>query len=238
MDPVSGKALVALGEKAAEELSTETKDFVAAVSGGPVAELGAWLADYVRLHRWKAQHRIIERARNYADEAGYSPGTVSLKILAPLLEGASLEDLDGSDADEMAARWAALLANAAGRAEVLPSFPAMLREMTPLDARLLDAIVRAETGQNSDGSWHALSGVAIDELLDPTPEVDDALVAADNLLRLRLVAFPTQALGFDPATGKMSARGEFPSDGLAGLLPTPLGRAFHRACQPPVRSGR
>jgi hypothetical protein len=85
------------------------------------------------------------------EEAGLRPHEVSLKALAPLLEGCSLESdpdesTDPRDAQRMYERWAALLANAAAGdegAEVLPSFPRLLAELVTTEARMLEML--AET---------------------------------------------------------------------------------------------
>jgi hypothetical protein len=54
------------------------------------------------------------------------------------MEGASLKE-EGDD--NMADRWAALLVNAAAdSSDVPPSFPAILSELTSLEARLLDHV--------------------------------------------------------------------------------------------------
>ena len=68
-----------------------------------------------------------------------APRYVPAKTLVPLLELAGLEDPDDED---MQARWTALLANAAAgdaaNGEVLPSFPQILSELTPVEAQMLD----------------------------------------------------------------------------------------------------
>jgi hypothetical protein len=70
-----------------------------------------------------------------AREAGFTPQAVPPKILFPLLEGASFEEDEG-----LHDMWAALLANAASASgeNVRPGFIALLREMAPDEAKLLN----------------------------------------------------------------------------------------------------
>ena len=59
-------------------------------------------------------------------------------------------DLSLEDDDDMQARWAALLANAANpdqEVTVHPTFPGILKELGSAEARLLDAVVNAFGGQ-------------------------------------------------------------------------------------------
>ncbi len=76
---------------------------------GPVAELSDLLSDEIRYFRWKNSVRTIARAKVMAESAGITPKEIPVKFLFPMLGHASLE----TEAD-MAERWAALLANAAG----------------------------------------------------------------------------------------------------------------------------
>src|SRR4051812_19777659 len=105
MDPATGAAVA----KVAEQLEPAATEFASRVTGAPSQELGAWIADHIRFRRWKSEIKILRKAREHAEKAGFAPQEVPLKTLAPLLEGGSLED---EDDDEMIDRWAALLANA------------------------------------------------------------------------------------------------------------------------------
>src|SRR6266568_709406 len=77
-----------------------------------------------------------------AKDAGFTPQAVPPKILFPLLEGASFEE-----DEDLHTMWAALLANAAspGNAEkVRPGFLAILKQMAPDEAALLNRIANKE----------------------------------------------------------------------------------------------
>ena len=69
---------------------------------------------------------------------------VAPNLIFPILDAASLAD------DELQKSWAALLTNAATTdftTEVLPSFPDILRQLTPDEVRFLDT-VEYEVGQD------------------------------------------------------------------------------------------
>ena len=105
---------------------------------GPAAgELAQMWQDGVRMYRYERQIKCVEKAERMAKEAGFTPKAVPIKILFPLLEGASMEH------DEtLHDMWAALLANASadGPEIVRPSFISLLKEMAPQEAQLLNSI--------------------------------------------------------------------------------------------------
>lgn len=141
----------------------------------PIAESTQTITDLVRYQRWKIQIWIAQKARIYLEERGIEPNAVPLKILVPLLDAASLEDDDDED---MQARWAALLANAAAGengAYVSPAFPRILAELTPPEAALLQSLAEREEAEGEGLAlfyWQS----------DPA-----ALVLLQNLERLSLV---------------------------------------------------
>jgi hypothetical protein len=172
----------------------------------PLVEAGDWGADLIRRYRFKSAVKTYALAKKMLDEAGIDPERVPLHILVPLIEKASLaEDPDESDdpvaAEAMKERWAALLANAAAgsqSAEVLPSFPQILSELSPEEAAILDDIYRPVDDPIRDWRAYQLH-----------PDIFAARRAADplfdtrcfNLERLRLVENQMENLrmpGTDP----------------------------------------
>ncbi len=105
---------------------------------GPAAdEVAEMLRDSIRVYRYQRQLKLLHKAETMTKVAGYTPETVSLKLLFPLLEGASLEENE-----VLHTMWAALLAHASHPGSVslvLPSFTEVLRVLTVDEARLLDA---------------------------------------------------------------------------------------------------
>jgi hypothetical protein len=140
------------------------------------------------------------------DAAGLEPHQVPFRTLVPLVESASLED-----DDELTERWAALLANAAGGQEhVPPSFPNVLRELEPVQARLLDTLYQATMRMAPE--LRRTAGITAKAPGQVIPDID---YHADNLRRLRLAATPSHNI--DPDL----------------LLLTDFGTKFVRACRPP-----
>ncbi len=106
---------------------------------GPAAdEFGERWRDEVRLYRYKRQLECVKKAEKIAREAGFTPKAVPVKLLFPLLEGASLEE-----DEELHAMWSALLANAASpeyAGQIRPGYIAVLRQLAPDEAALLNWI--------------------------------------------------------------------------------------------------
>src|ERR1017187_5139543 len=98
-------------------------------------EIGLLLALPLKWWRFKYSFEIMERARKFLNDKGITPQPVPIKLLAPILELGCLEE-DNAMVD----RWAELLANAADPAvqpQILPSFPIILSELSPLEGVIL-----------------------------------------------------------------------------------------------------
>jgi hypothetical protein len=106
---------------------------------GPAAdELGQRFGDRVRLYRYGRSLDMLKKAEKMATEAGFTPKAVPIKLLFPLLEGASFEENE-----TLHDMWAALLANAASPENpdiVRPGFIAILRQLVADEAALLNCI--------------------------------------------------------------------------------------------------
>lgn len=184
--------------------------FVGTVLGSPSYEAGELVAEQLRAWRFKRELRYLKRAMKQLDDAGLEPHKVPIRILAPLIDGGTLED-----DDTMLERWAALLAHASsGRTRIPPSFATLLGELEPDQARMLDltydVMMRIAAELRPDyGLRYEAFGL----------EADEVRYHADNLVRLRLVR---NTYGAPPAI-------EFHVLGL-----TEFGRTFVRACRPPA----
>jgi hypothetical protein len=130
-----------------DALAAPAKEFAGRVVGSPGHQLGEWLADHIRYRRFKAQLRILEKAEKLVRDAGLTAHEVPLQVLVPLLERGSFEE-----DEEMVDRFAALLARAATEApgSVPPSFPAILAELAPIEAAILQATWERAT---DDAYW-------------------------------------------------------------------------------------
>ncbi len=82
------------------------KDFLDKLIIPAVEETGLLLKDKVTLWRFKNQVSILNKAKDYCEKNNISPKTISLKLLCPLLDNASLEE-----EEELQDKWAILLSN-------------------------------------------------------------------------------------------------------------------------------
>ncbi len=127
------------------------------------------------------------------------------------------------DDDAMADRWAALLANASGwPGRVPPSFPSILRDMSPPEAALLDGIYNdSHTADGVPLPHHDVSVGYLESSLD----TDQRAVAVDNLIRLGLCVpkRPTTPGG----VGEVRT----------SVMLTDLGRALVTQCRAPTAAG-
>jgi hypothetical protein len=104
---------------------------------GPAADEGGVLLREIARHYHKRAVRFLSITDSKLYEAKIEPQPVPLKLLKPIVENASLEDDDA-----LQDIWANLLANAAdprpSAHKVLPSFPAILKELTSVDVKFLN----------------------------------------------------------------------------------------------------
>jgi len=126
----------------------------------------------------------------------------------PMLQHASLED-----DDRLRERWAALLANAASPhagVNVRPVMAETLKQLTPLDAELMDFFYNFVVKEVAAGSEHyvpsvagAIAGVLLPEVrgseVDPgSPDQPRGSVSAIDLSLASLVALGLVTQGRDP----------------------------------------
>jgi hypothetical protein len=206
-------ASLELARVVAEEVTPEISHFMGAVMGSPGLELGELVTDQIRAWRFKRGIKYVQRAMKQLEDAGMNPKAVPMRTLAPLMDGGTLED-----DDEMAARWASLLANAAsGDREVPPSFASVLRDLEPEQVRVLDHVYQtmmqiAPELRRQNLGMARMGIVAELELSNENLEYH-----LDNLIRLRLIRRPLGVI----------------DDELEMVTLSEFGRAFVRACRPP-----
>jgi hypothetical protein len=185
---------------------------------GPLVEAGEWGRDVIRRQRVKTQIKTLVLANEMLQREGIAATAIDLKTLVPMLDGASLE---ADDEEEMVVRWAALLANAAAGpdagSDVIPAFPAILRELRPIDAMILD-----ELAQQRRTSTSVFRDLVDAEDPDAEPTVQRVQLALENLER----------------AGVCRVEWNFPELNMTVDV-TGLGVAFVAACTPPTgaRSG-
>lgn len=205
---------LATGMKAAmETLFEPVKDLVQKVAGPVAEELGLTLGEHVRQFRMKRELRLWTRTKEMLKDAGISPRQVALKLLYPLIQNGVLEE-----DDSLQDKWAALLANSCKEGnEVLPSFPEILKQITPAEAQFLDSAYE----EISEGGY------------GPKIPIKEGMLAAitkvmiGDLERLGLI---DRHVGTEEFTSSLQHHSFGPTNHLFVSL---FGRDFIRACQPP-----
>jgi nitroreductase len=106
--------------------------------GGFVDEVGGMWQESLRVRRLARRVRLYEKLKRRIAALGVDPQEIPEKIWMPALQAVSSED------DEtLQDKWAGLLATAANpetAGTVLPAFAEVLRQLSPEEARFLDAI--------------------------------------------------------------------------------------------------
>jgi Abortive infection alpha len=135
---------VEIGAKATLEIKTEipkesTGRLVDALTDiiRPFSEARGLKADLLRLQREEVAIEIARKAREKLAIEGTTPQPVSNKILVPLMEKGSCEDVTDSS---MIDKWANLLASASLNLPVQPRFVGILGELAGSQAECLEYI--------------------------------------------------------------------------------------------------
>ncbi|MBI5936254.1 MAG: DUF4393 domain-containing protein [Betaproteobacteria bacterium] len=196
--------------------------FISRFVAGPLEQGVGIFEDKLKYMRWERQVRLMQRADQLLGEIGLAQPTraIPLKLAVPLLEAASLED-----DDRLQDLWARLLVNAANSrsgVDLQRAYIAILEQITPLEAALLQNIYSLpfeQTQHNGVVVGRLPTEVAVgrnDELEDKLPEPSDEVkLALANLARLGCISI-----------GKSWGGGEI----FKTVNPTLLGRSFVEAC--------
>jgi Abortive infection alpha len=102
-------------------------------------EGGRWLGDLVRIARESTVEKVMAKAKAKLEAANIEIRRVPPKVFIPLAEACSLED-----EEDMIDRWANLLAAAASPNSIPPLFVKTLSDLSPDDARLLEALKKSQ----------------------------------------------------------------------------------------------
>ncbi|MCS5700792.1 hypothetical protein NZK32_17255 [Cyanobium sp. FGCU-52] len=115
------------------------KEFLQKLIGPSLEEAGLLLKESIALWRFRNQVSILEKANEICRRKGINPSPVSLKLLCPLMDAASLEE----DPD-MQSKWAALLSNMVDSEKNIQNhvFPYILGQLSLAEFALLEACIR------------------------------------------------------------------------------------------------
>jgi hypothetical protein len=150
-----------------QTLVTTAKVVVFGGFGGPLVQkaLGPLIDGFGDALRQRFQPRldkIAGKAEEMIASAAIEPSPIPDAIGYPLLQSAALED-----DPTLQEKWAALLANAADPANrdwIRPLFVDILKQISPLEVKLLDglfeALIEAVKKRNMWGSLNAASGTS------------------------------------------------------------------------------
>ena len=212
-------------------------DVVKAILGPATSEVAEMFREKVRLYRYKNSLQCIEKAERMAKDTGFTPKAVPVKLLFPLLEGASLEE-----DENLQGMWAALIANASapdGDMRVRVGFSTILKDMSPDDAKLLrffyskgftplskigdpESYKSAYAGGFFVGTEEDLYQPCTKTLNIPNTyahRVERVFPSIDNLARLRLIAIYPRRMVPERENGE--------------IIMTNLGQIFVWACTAP-----
>jgi mRNA-degrading endonuclease RelE of RelBE toxin-antitoxin system len=182
--------------KEATKLSIEAaKELLGKLVNSSLEEVGELLADNVKYYRFKNQIKILKKAQQLIDKENIKPQNIPLKTLYPILEAGSLEE-----DEDMSDRWAKLLATAANPLSpivVRPSFPEILKELSPQEATILEKIFDMVTTipiPPIEWANRGATGESLKKVLKLSE--DEFEIAIDNLYRLQLCSPPSTQLEF------------------------------------------
>jgi len=169
------------------------KGFADAVLLKPSDEIGGILSDTIGYWRLKNQVRLLLKAKAWLEEQKVDPGKVLPDILIPILdEGSKVEDNQLSD------MFAALLVShldSEGNGKVHPSFPKVLSQLSPVDARAMIEFrkLASDKEYRKFGLWGAVLTVEMVGDFIEVPE-STAYLSCLNLHRLGII----EHVGFRP----------------------------------------
>lgn len=235
MDPLTGAVVIAglkyIGKPSAELVT----GLLVRMLGGPADAVGEVLAEPIREWQRKRLERareVITGAATILERAGEEPQPVPGRILMPILEHSSLEE-----DDDLRSKWAGLLANAASLGlgnRILPGYADILRQLTPVQARIIDWMYgdSYQLGPGEPAHWPSVQRDEVMEHFALTRQ--DYTLLASDLHRLQLID-GRRHVNFTDATGMFNtAGGGWTTESLYGTIGlTALAVHFVQACCPP-----
>ncbi|MFO3723932.1 Abi-alpha family protein [Pseudomonas sp. HLMP] len=203
------------------EAAREVGGFISKFISGSLEQGLGIFEDKLKYLRWERSIRLAQRAEELMAQAGLTTPSrpVPLKLMLPLLQGATLEE-----DDDIQDRWAALLVNAANEnfdGEIRRSYTVILEQLTSLDARVLDAIysLSFEDSQHTGVITSDLpdqARIAEDSTTESAPPGREVLLSLSNLARLGCIT-PALTWGGGESYNRIN--------------PTIAGKAFVDACR-------
>lgn len=176
---------------------------------------------------WK--ERRIERAGGVLDQAaqdakasGLEIHSVPGRVLWPILEMSSLEEDEG-----LRGTWSRLLASAAtdtGETEILPAFPAVVGELSPIEAVFMERLHAPQKWGDPYAGLEVHAWLFAEQVAGKAR----ASVIVDNFVRLRLLDPPLPRLHGDEVAKTISRMIETKGNAILRDLPMRPGNSEHR----------
>lgn len=211
--------------KAIEESFKIAKEFLGKITDPGLRQLGGIIDDKILFWRFKNQVNLLIKAKDFLESKGISPQNVPLKILVPLLDNGSLEENEN-----IVDKWVALLANAANpnyKEKIRPCYIEMLKELSPIEVKLLDDLYKKSIVYIEDKNRNYIE-VKLDIITFLNISETDYDLIIDNLFRLNILYSPLKVSG-GTTWGSMtlSTKDRIRDE----VFLTPLGFSFIKACK-------
>ena len=163
-------------------------DIINKIAGPAAEELGLTFQDHVKMFRLKRQIRLLQKTKAILDRECVEPRRVPLKLLAAILDNATLEE-----DDYLQDMWAALLANNAMGNGLETIFSEILRQLSPADAHLLRSCfheVMSSPMNRETGRFLILESLQqwIENLRKERTDIPLSDLSLENLKRLGLIS--------------------------------------------------
>ena len=225
MDPIS-VALVKSGIPAAIKSATE---FLNKLLGPASEEVGLLLGERARTFRLRNMLKTLGKTQEMLKNASIEPKSVELRVLIPLLDGASLEDNES-----LSVKWAALLANAtiSGQAaNISQIFSNILSQLSPTDALILDNMKLQSFSFGTSGETTEPFSFRGQIMESVSLKDEEYAFSIDNLRRLGLCIIDPPFFQGGVVNGKEFDMRQIRRD---VIVITELGLQFMRVCSEPA----
>jgi hypothetical protein len=214
--------------KAAEAMTKELANLINPLLRPGAETAGQIITDQMNYWRLRRAISIAKKTTKLLEDSGINPKAVPPNILIPILNNSSLEEDEG-----LASKWAGLLASAAAGNSIHVSYPNILAELTPDEARILDAMYQGYTEDKLRFEWKELETTIIrsaesDSTVNVKIGMSHLMIYLQNLSRLGLCDVPDDLLKF----GSFSSSSISAANRVAITL-TMFGITFLRACYGP-----
>ena len=208
--------------KIVEETAKIAKEFLGKLVDPALEDGGGILSDTIKFWRFKNQVNLTLKAKEFLELKGINPARVLPKTLLPILENGSLEE-----DEEMRDKWSAMLAHAAdptSKVTIRPSYPEILKQLSPLEVHLLDKFY--ESIKDKPKEEQKISGIVKEKVLSIFGiSSNEYEVLMENLFRLGLCQTPSSEGGMTISGHPIVIRTyDF-------IKITPLGVDFIKSCK-------